>query len=208
MGLLIVCFCEERKQFGTEDMGPTSTPSLLFYISFYRTKVNTKQIAMQRKQVIQKTLKNIKKNKLWVISINKHKMGPPRRYTLLFPGFGRSRYITKHCLINAMHSNHISWFGFFPCFKVVNLVARKKLHSAPRCPREPKVRRSGRALVGSACVSFRPDKVHPDLHLYARMESPSHDAVAPGTSWLISFTGTLSHQTDDASKWLTCLERR
>ena len=49
MGLLIVCFCEERKQFGTEDMGPTSTPSLLFYISFYRTKVNTKQIAMQRK---------------------------------------------------------------------------------------------------------------------------------------------------------------
>jgi len=29
-------------------------------------------------------------------------------------------------------------------------------------------------------MSFRPDEVHPNLHRFARMETPSHDAVAPG----------------------------
>ena len=82
----------KEKLFGTKDLGPTSTPCLFFW-KLYRTKLNTKQITMQLKQVIQKILKHVMNNMLRIMNINKHKL---------------SNNITKHCKKwgTALHSHH------------------------------------------------------------------------------------------------------
>ena len=84
MGLFIICLMKE-KLFGTKDLGPTSTPCLFFW-KLYRTKLNTKQITMQLKQVIQKILKHVMNKMLRIMNINKHKL---------------SKNITKHCKTGA-----------------------------------------------------------------------------------------------------------
>ena len=78
----------KKKTIWNRGYGSYLHPLLVFFKKLYRTKLNTQQIAMQVKQVIQKILKKSSRRK----SINKHTL---------------SKNITKHCKIGpptALHS--------------------------------------------------------------------------------------------------------